>query len=57
MYTPEFISITKEKEKKYNDSIQSMIKDIEGVQQEEPAFADHWGRDFMIINLLSIRQI
>lgn len=55
-YTQEFISDCRARESRYTESTQEMVKDIEEINLQEPAFTDHWVADFMARNHLSFRH-
>ena len=54
--TEEFKTVCLRRESQFQISHQNMIKDIEESGLTEPLFSDHWVRDFMKRNKLSVRH-
>ena len=56
MYTAEFKIECRKRERRFEDSADCMIEEIEKSGLREPVFSDHWVRNFMDRNRLSFRQ-
>lgn len=55
-YTEDFKNECRERESRYQNSTNAMLEDIEEYGLPEPQFSDHWVKDFMKRNGLSVRQ-